>query len=103
MNDEITSHKAFDRLVESIREIAQDYTCTDCKELKDQLNAAKSQLKTSETRYDALIETIKSNGLFVLCECGGAIHDFGNVESCGYSLCECRESKPNRIRLRVIC
>ena len=97
MDDEITSHKSFERLVESIKKIAQDYPCDDCKELKDQLNAAKSQLKTSETRYEALKEALKSSELFVLCECGDAIHEFGNVEMCGYPLCECKESKPSRV------
>jgi len=48
---DISKHPSFRQLKELILDLAKDVPCDECKELRDQLNGAKSQAKTWKTKF----------------------------------------------------
>jgi uncharacterized coiled-coil DUF342 family protein len=55
---EISKHPEMGSIISSIRKIAEDIPCDDCKELRDDLNAAKSRMIHWKEKYDKLKDTI---------------------------------------------
>jgi predicted nucleic acid-binding Zn-ribbon protein len=55
---EISKHPEMGNIISSIRQIAEDIPCDCCKDLKDDLNAAKSRMVHWKEKYDELKEAI---------------------------------------------
>lgn len=55
---EISKHPEMGNIIASIRNIADDIPCEECKELKDDLNAAKSRMVHWKDKYDELKDAI---------------------------------------------
>lgn len=55
---EISKHPEMGNIVGSIRKIAEEFPCEDCKALKDDLNAAKSRMTHWKDKYDELKNNI---------------------------------------------
>jgi predicted nucleic acid-binding Zn-ribbon protein len=55
---EISKHPEMGNIIASIRKICDDMPCDECKDLKDDLNAAKSRMIHWKERYDELKDEI---------------------------------------------
>jgi len=55
---EISKHPEMGNIVASIRKIADEFPCEDCKALRDDLNASKSRMTHWKEKYDTIKETI---------------------------------------------
>lgn len=55
---EISKHPEMGNIIASIRKIADDMPCEECKDLKDDLNAAKSRMVHWKDKYDELKDAI---------------------------------------------
>ena len=55
---EISKHPEMGNIVASIRKIADEFPCEDCRALKDDLNAAKSRMTHWKEKYDELKDII---------------------------------------------
>ncbi len=55
---EISKHPEMGNIIASIRKIYKDMPCDSCKELKDDLNAAKSRMIHWKEKYDELKDAI---------------------------------------------
>ena len=51
---EIFKHPEMGNIISSIRKIAEDIPCDECKELKDDINATKSRMVFWKEKYDKL-------------------------------------------------
>jgi len=51
---EISKHPEMGTIVTSIRKIAEEFPCEECKALKDDLNASKSRMTHWKDKYDEL-------------------------------------------------
>jgi len=58
---EISKHPEMGNIVTSIRKISEDIPCDECKELKDDLNAAKSRMIHWKDKYDELKDAINKS------------------------------------------
>lgn len=57
--EELSKHPEMKNIISSIRKIAENFPCQDCKQLKDDLNATKSRLNHWKDKYDKLEEAIQ--------------------------------------------
>ena len=55
---EISKHPEMGNIVASIRKIADEFPCEDCRALRDDLNASKSRMTHWKEKYDLLKETL---------------------------------------------
>jgi len=55
---EISKHPEMGNIISSIRKIAEEMPCDECKDLKDDLNAAKSRMIHWKEKYDELKNAI---------------------------------------------
>lgn len=84
---DISRHPSFQQLKDLILELAKDVPCEECKELKDQLNGAKSQAKTWETKFAELEKTLSGQKkeipawlIEILCQ-GKSLDELDNLLS----------------------